>query len=585
VVIKERRNMRKISALSLTLLLLFGALTAPAAAVPPDDLTQLAVWFPEETPLFIAVRTDDGFIETLDGVVGVLNRTLPPGTLPFSSLNAALDMASAPFAPQGTFQSVFRSWLGDTAAIGILSAPDLNSSDSPPVLAAIAITDRDGAIAYLDRVGSLRRYAREERDGAIIYSPMLRMAGQPFYIFRENVLLIGIEADNVTTAGVQASALAASQKFRDAIALLPQPSYNAIIYNDVAALLSATPDFAEMMESNLGGIGSLFSAIAPQVYGATIVNGRSLTLDITISYADISVLEQLGGVALPGEIPPTDPAFARYIPAGTPLLILANNAAGTQPIAQLDRVIDQLEQSGAFSEREIREVRQAVFALRTGIRAVSGLEAEEAFAWMSGDIALTLGLSSTALNAANPDGLLAALPVEFAFIAEAVDPAGAAALVAGLTNALRDLPSEQITIIEQTFDGTPALGFAIKTPDLPFTVELFLASDDEVFVFGTRDAVAFALDPVAGAGLDTDPAYVEALRGILPDAVAIAYASGTPFLPLADMLARQEDFSLSRDGQNLGAALRLINSSSISSTVLTTDTYSAMARLVLTLPE
>ncbi len=578
--------MRKMLALSLVLLTLFGALAAPAMAVPPDDLVQLAAWFPEETPLFAAVRTDDGFIETLDGVVGTLSAALPPGTLPVSSLSAALDMASSSFAPEGTFQSVFRTWLGSTAAVGILDAESIfRGSGTPAILFAIAITDRDNAIAYLDSVGALFRYAPEERDGAIIYSPLTRMAGQPFYIFRDDVVLIGIEADNVATAGVQAQPLSGTQKFRDAIALLPQSSYNAVIYNDVLALLAASPDFEELLQNDTSGFTDLFAATGPQVYGFTIVNGRELTIDMAVSYTDLEALQRVGGVAI-GGIPPVDPAFARYIPAGTPLAILANNAAGAQPIAQLENIVDQLEQSGALTEREVREARSAIVALRAGIRGVTGLEAEEAFSWMNSNVAVTLGLSSTALNAANLNDLNSALPVDFAVIIEATDPSAAAALVSGLTNALRGLDTGEIIVIEQSFDNIPALGVAIKTPDLPFTVELFLASNDEVFVFGTRDAVAFALSPVAGAGLDSDPAYIEALQGVLPDTILIAYAAGEQFTAVTDLVMAQSPNSIdSRNARDLAAILRLISSSSMSSTIFTTDSYSALVRLVWTLPE
>ncbi|MCK6581146.1 MAG: DUF3352 domain-containing protein [Anaerolineae bacterium] len=577
--------MRKLLILMAAALILIGAFALPASAVPVDDLTQLAAYFPEDTALFAVTRTDDDFVAQLDAVLVQISAVMPPDSLPVKSLSEALNMMAQEFDPEGDFAGVFRTWLGDTLAFGLTDASALGGrgGDAPPVIIAVEITDATLAEEYMMMTGALENYSRDEMEGYVLYAPMTRRAGQPFVIFRDDVLLISLEAGNVETGGLQDSPLSANDTFLATLAQLPAAEYNAVVYNNLPAILQGMADLDEVMEEMPRLFHELFAAVGPQAYGATILDGRSMTLDAVVTYADTSMLDAMGMSMVGRE--PVDPTFVRHIPAGTPLVIHANNAGFDYAvqIAVMRSLIEQMVDQGMGSQDDKQQAEAAIFAFETGIRGLTGLEPETAFGWMTGDVALYLGLTPRAADASSLFAIVSALPVDFAFTLEATDPAAAQALVDGLANGLKDLPVEEVTISREDIAGANALVVTVNTPDLPFPIELIMAANDEVFSLGTRRYVTFALAP--GEGLDTDPAYQEAAANLLPNSSTVLYAAGAGLQPLA-RLAQMEDNSSStrRDGEALGAVLGLISSASISVALDDTGT-AATERLVWTLPE
>ncbi len=574
--------MRKLFVLLAAVAVLVGALVVPVTASTPAELTRLAEYYPSDTLLFAAIRTDDDFIAELDSLVGTLADTLPSGTLPVSSLREILNFASMSIDPEGDFDSVFRSWLGDSASIGVLDF-DMTGASSAPFIVAVEINDQASTEIFLEANGVIDGFTREEVDGAIVFTPMMRMGDQGVVVIRDDVLLLALELDDLAIAGMQSDPLSGVEAFSSTIARLPEESYNAVIYNDFGALLAKSMEFNEAMSTMQMPPSYLeaLEAIGPQVYGATILDGRSLTIDLVATYDDMAALQAVAGMTMSMTTEPIDPTFASHIPAGTPLVIIANNSVGGQPIAQLEALIDSFATQDMFTESDERQARQAIFALETGIRGITGLEADEVFGLFTGDIAATLGLSAAASDASSLEGLASAMPVEFAIIAEATDAAKFAELVEGLATGLTDLPVEEVTIGRSDVAGSNGLVITIKGDNMPFTIEIVIASNEDVFAIGTRRAVQFALAPTAGAGLDSDPAYIEAAGYLLADPVSIAYAAGGGFQPLARLLAANE-FS-EREGESLAAVLNLISSASVSAVAIGED--SSVARLVWTLPE
>ncbi|MBK8027289.1 MAG: DUF3352 domain-containing protein [Chloroflexi bacterium] len=576
--------MRKLLLTLAVALVLIGALALPAAATPVSQLTALAEYFPDQTPLFAAVRTDDDYVALLDSVVAKLGAVLPSGSLPVDSLSGALDMMSQSFDPEGDFESIFRSWLGDTLAAGIVDASTLNER-TPSMIIAAEITDAALAEEYMMATGALERYSREERDGFVLYSPMSRMAGQPFVMFRSDVMLISVEAGNVESGGLQSTPLSASETFTSTLASLPAAEYNGVIYNNLPVILQAmmeSGEMGQMMDEMPGMYMDMMSAVGPQAYGATILDGRSLTIDLVSTYTGESTMEVLG-VSMNSE--PVDPTFARFIPAGTPLVIHANNASfnyGTQ-IDLMRTMFSELIEQGMGEEEDLRELEQVIFAFETGVRGLTGLEPEEAFGWMTGDVAMYLGLTPRAADASSLFAIISALPVDFAVTLEATDPAAAQALVDGLANGLENLPVDEVSVTREDIGGANALVITVNSSDVPFPLELVLAANDQVFSMGTRRYVTFAMQP--GEGLDTDPAFQEAAATLLPNASAVLYAAGEGLQPLA-RLAQMEDnpSSTRRDGEMLEAFFNLVSSSSISAAMDETGTV-ATGRMVWTLPE
>lgn len=579
--------MRKLVLLMLTTALLVGAVAMPTAAAPQEALTRLADYYPADTVLFFASRTDGDFIATLETVTDKISGALPAGSIP--DLSDSLDMAAQQIDPEGDFESVFGPWLGDTMAFGI---PEFNMRGSDqPVIVALEITDADAAEAFLESSGALETYSRDEEDGYTLFSPMNRQAGQPFVILRDDIALLSINADIVATGGLQDSPLSANDAFISTVNQLPASEYNMVFYNDYGQLVSAM--MPTLMDNSISGsmpplpdfYSDVFDALGPQAYGATIIDGRSLTLDFVATFTDTSVFDQFGGISTEG-MEPVDPAFARFIPSGTPLVIQVNGADRTYAaqMESLNAMFDSFMEQGVLDEDDLQEFKQGVFALETGIRGVTGLEPGEIFDWMTGDLAIYLGLSPRASDASSIMDIMGDLPVDFAVTLEATDPAAASAVVEGLANGLADLPAEGLSVSREDVNGANALVFSFAGQGVPFPIELLVAANDDIFTFGTRRYVSFALNP--GEGLDTDPAYLESVGTLLPDSASILYLSGAGLQPLADIMMLADDSrSTERDAETLSAVLDLISSASISTNILDEGGFSSVARLVWTLPE
>jgi len=138
--------MKRLIVVGLLLVGLSALLIAPAAAAAPTDLNRLASWFPESTPVFVSLRTDDDYIAVWDSLLERLQGVVPNAE-DVQLLGESLDNGIAEAFGGGDFQSTIRPWLGEVASLGIISletAFDDNrrNDDEVPVLAAVEITDR-----------------------------------------------------------------------------------------------------------------------------------------------------------------------------------------------------------------------------------------------------------------------------------------------------------------------------------------------------------------------------------------------------------------------------------------------------------
>jgi hypothetical protein len=589
--------MRKV-VLVLALLLVFGAAVIPAAAVPTADLTALASVFPANTAIFAAIRTDDGYIETLDSVIARLNQVLPASQR-IDSLRDTFDMGAGMLG--GSFDSVIRSWLGDTAAIGVDISYLIDRDERNDYLAAtlaIAVTDSAAAVEFtrglLSSQGDFdEQYTVEESDGVTIFRPSRqepRLDGVIPFMFTEAYMVMG----NLAPVMNRMARLDSSAAFTDTMSALPLGDYNIAAYIDTRALFDAQMtmladmgDMAEMQEM-IGMLAGISNNLGSMGVGFTIVDGRSLTIDIVSTANPEAMAEALGfdpDAMVTAQ--PIDPAFARFIPAGTPIVTHVTNLSGAYD-ALLTGLRSGVSLSGADAEdveEALAEIESGIAGVEFAIRGLTGLDLEDdILSWMTGDLALWVGLSPAAARATSLFGALAGgLPVDFGILIDATaDPDGAAALVEGLKSALtfaaRQTPANsgtRITVTDETIGGNAAVSVSIVDRSLPFPIELVVGASADVFAMGTRAAVEAALNP--GVGLDSDPAFQEALRYALPDTVQLQYLAGAPLAPLFRLLPMEGSAD---DAQALVDFVSLISSSSISSSTANGLSY---ARLVLTL--
>lgn len=571
--------MLKRGLLGFILVCLLALTFSPAAAVPVGDLTALARFMPANADIFASARIDDGYIGVWDGFARRL-AALFPDDFPRTTLTEQLDLLSKPFG--GDFQTVFRSWLGDTAAIAIIDYGLLLdsslSNDSDAILGAVAITNAAGAEAYFDGLNQRdgETVIKTQDENGILYE--FSRGDIRSILIQDDVILFG----NLSAAFNRMARLADSDGFTDALTRLPETDYNALIYINYPSLsetLLDSPDFSGMDDM----LDLLFQTTGTAAVGFTILDGRSFTMDFSLAYDPAAIAEFYGLDPSLLIQRPFDPAFARFIPAGTPLVVFDNDlASGYQgALGQLASMAATMAAQGSSMSAD--EVERALEQVNFALRGATGLTLDELLGWMSGDFALWVGLSDAAQSADTMFGLIAANPVEFGLLIDAsVDPDAAAAAARGLRRGFSTLAelgsggSTRLSVTDETIGGVEIAVLTITDRDLPFPVEIIVGANAELFVLGTRGAVEAAFNP--SAGLDTDPAFQEALTYSLPGMQGLAYASGLGFLPLIDALESQ----LGSDADNVRTVLTLLSSSS-GTTVYTDD--SALVRLVITLPE
>ncbi len=376
--------------LVLALLLVLGAAVIPAAAVPTADLTALASVFPANTPIFAALRTDDGYIETLDGVIARINRALPASGQ-IDSLRSTFEMGARMMG--GSFDSVIRSWLGDTAALGVDISYLIDDDERNDYLAAtlaIAVTDSAAAAEFVRGLLSSqmdfdREYNIERFDGVTIFNPTHdgpRLDGMIEFMFTQDYVVMG----NVKPLVMNRTArLNTNAAFNDTMSALPLGDYNIALYIDVQALfdvqLTMMPDMGDTAELGgtieaLTGIGSNLGSVG---VGFTVVDGRSLTIDI-VSTADPEAIAGTLGLDMDSLVmaQPVDLAFARFIPAGTPIITLASNLAGAYNTALAGMRNGMLLSGDAEAAQEaLAEFESSLAGVEFLIRGLTGLDLED----------------------------------------------------------------------------------------------------------------------------------------------------------------------------------------------------------------
>ncbi len=567
------------------LVLALGAFVLPAAA-QDEDYTTLAQYFPVDAPLYAGFRIDDAFVQTLDELMAKVEAAVPGSFGSMSgSLVDMLDEAASSIKPNGTFANTIRTWLGDTGAIGVYTLAD--TGDRTPLTIALTITDQDEAEAFFASLPNADRYTvTNDTTGSgedyTLYSPLSTSNGNPYIIFHSDVVLLTMDSSLATSGGVRDGSLVHSDAFNTALEMLPESQYNGVIYVDTPAVLTksipASANAGQMQTMSM--FDSMLDALQPQAFGFTILNDHALTIDIASPInagAGSSAIFDMAALSQP-----VDPTFAQLIPAGTPLLIHSTDLYGgyQRLLDNLNTLAQTLPSSAGLSPDDVNSM---MFGLNFVIRGLTGLESDAALGWMTGDYALYLKFSPEFTDSPNFDDVPDSLPIDFALAFAATDAESVQAVYDGLSDSLSNFASDNATITEETLaSGDDALVLTASSSDLPFPLELLIAKNEDVFIVGTRRMVNAALDPQNS--LDSDAAFTAAGATLLENPSAVFYLSGSGLQPLARAMINSSSSSDNRDGAQLKAVLGLIQSATISTSVLP-DASGTLVRFVWTLPE
>jgi hypothetical protein len=509
--------------LCLVVMALLGTAAAPVAATPIADLTALAKYFPDGSPAFVAIRTDDGYIAALDSIASRVIAKLPPGTVPPVSLKLLLDLGSQQVTGK-PFADGIRSWLGDSVALGLTSVEGLNTPNAP-ILVVVDIKDRKAAEAGIDKLLEKASFKKSTAGSLTLYKGS---ANSVFALSDEALFIVTNEA--AIPQGALEKNLTGNAKYTETVGLLPETDYNILIYADIGSIASASMK-ANASTANNAAMqmqAGLFEAIGAQAYGFTVLDDRSLVIDVASNPGDLSKLTSTG-VTMP-KLDAVDLKFAANLPANASLVIHAKSikafydyflqiARVNQPAAQQEQMDKQIEQAKAMVKQSL------------------GLDLDkDIIDWMTGDFAAFVSIDTPTivnmLETSMTGGsapTFEKLPFGGGFVAQATDPAKAKAFAAALGKVLPSLAAQNkdvkisqdkigdvdVTVISQSVPMSP-------TSKLP--LDIVIGANDKVFLMATRaEAEAiFSGKP----GLDTTAGFQEAGKYLLKQPYTVFYTDG-----------------------------------------------------------
>jgi hypothetical protein len=570
--------------LCLVALLLIVLSVAPAFAVAPADLNRLAQYFPEDAPVFMSFRTDDGYIEALDALVIRIRDSFPELAENMDgprSLGEALDTVVKEIIGSGGFESEVRTWLGDVGSVGINSlAPvldqDEDNDDEVPFVIAAEVTDRAAAEAFftaaIEEQGDIP--IAEEDAGFTIYTDDV---GDGALAIGDEVLFLARTVEDLPIKGTL-NPLSESAAFSEALALLPESDYNITAVLNFGDFMQAIiNDMPEFQAEQLGAFAGMLENYPIITLGATILDDRSLTIDTAIPVDDMmAAMEEAG---LPSNITgPVDPEFVARIPAGAPIVLhLTDLQAYYNNALASFRIQAEMGAAGGILMEDLEKgLSQFEFA----IQGVTGLSWEDdILPALNGDFAMFVAVDPALGEAESMMEIFGQESIaEVGIVAEVSNPEVITGIINGVAQVLESNNDVETELEER--DGTLMLTIRPDTSSTGFPVELMLAGNDEVLYFGTANSAANALNP--DGGLSSDAAYQEAQGYELPDTVYLFYLAAEGLRPLINIAEMQGGSSSEQDAANLEALLNLLNSSTITANY---EDGINRTRMVITLSE
>jgi hypothetical protein len=515
-----------------------GIFAPVSAQVLPEKFSTLvdaARFFPSSTPFYFSIRTDAGYIDTLNDVFVQVQERVTGSAF---ELPVALDMV---FTEMGSadFETGVRPWLGDYLAIGMFPPDSMidytYSNDSVQYGLLIRITDRVAATEFV------RNWLNNGNMGT-----WLEEAGDDFTAFRSdetyNDVVYVISDNHISITNHPAlmpptslrGSLLNTYAFEDALNAMPADAYNFVAYLDVPTIqsyVSASNQYARSSERLYNAL--LSQMMGPITVAGKIEEGRVLIVDTVISAGNMIGMEQLG-MTMPPVIA-LNPEFVANIPSDS---IFALH--GTSPLQYSEYYRDTLlamwrylsasELNPEYDAKIQEMVAQGYVALGriadAFVSNIFGLSLEQDFAnWMSSDYVWFMR-SNPELD--NPN-----FPIDTAVVFQVADGAQSVEsmrrLVRALPISLRALGVRGVTFVESEIEGADALfiniyGYAIE--DKPI-LELVISANETVFTFGTVRAVTDVLRGGRGGG------FVQAQPYILPNATMVLYDNMVNALPLA----------------------------------------------------
>jgi len=567
-----------------------GTLIAPAMAAPTADLNSLAKYFPATAPVLVSFRTDDAYIKEIDDLFAKIAAQIPGMKAP-DKIADQFDQAVKALMGSGDFNSEVRSWLGDQASIGIYSFEGMmgrgSSNGKPPhFLAAVSVTDQKAAEAFWKAVlnkASSNSYETSTEGDFTLFTPGKNAPASASGIvaISKDVMLIAAYKEDLALDG-QKSPLSESDTFANSITLLPEDDYNITVYANLGDLFQQMMTMqSAMMGSNaaeaamMQNLKPLLKNFPPEVFGFTVLDDRSLTVDVVVPYGDL--MKQFEDAGFSTAMPvPVNPAFAANILSGSPLVLHSTNLGASLAgvLKNLQAQSSMMESSGMSS----KDVEDGLNKLKFAVQGLTGKDLEkDILPAMKGDYALYLALNPALSDISSEADLTKQLPVDFGFLTEMSDPEVTTGLMDGIQMLFKENKNMQAKVTTEKIGGVDSVVITGTAADMPFPIEIVVTGNDKLLFIGTRRAAEAALK--GNGGLDMDSAFKEAQGYMIDSPSSVAYVGTEGLKPLAKIIGMMNGKSSQAQFE---AFLNILSSASISSAQKDNVGY---GRLVWTLPK
>ncbi len=287
-----RRWIVRIVTLSILISALAGsvAMANPVAQERYGTLESLNTYFPKDTMLYAATRTDSNFIASLDRLAQAAASQLPAGTIPSGfpdSLSTALDLLTTQ-RRGGTFANTVRPWLGDTLAVGIY--PAIRSAGGRIV---IKITDAKAATNAV--LKTLEGWSSREVDGYTLLTPSNPNDRNRIAVYSD-VMIVYSWSDDVgpqQTPTVTPN-VTANPYYTTALSRLPESDYDMIAFVDTPILIAYSQRQGYHSEGDWIFPAAVYRTLGSMGIGVHIADDQTLTVDMSQTVGNTTGLDALG---------------------------------------------------------------------------------------------------------------------------------------------------------------------------------------------------------------------------------------------------------------------------------------------------
>ncbi len=496
------RSLKEHDMKRLTTLFLIGLifiLSSAIAQASPTNVSLANAFFADQMPigadLYMAIRTDDAYLDELDGILGKivtqLSETIPNINIPEEGfgVHQLINQVLASSRLDIDFETDIRPWLGSSMAFGLYWGEDVVQD----FFIAIDHSNRELVEAFIINT-SRRQTEVTVEDNFSIYA---MGDGMTLIGINDDAIYIAMRPELLPIDGAPSDTLSNDPNFQKAVGALPSANYNILVAGDTSIL-------AQMMDNNRISTRQSIEALLPDAYtalGATIVNGVSPTIDFA-------------QVGLPPEImnlinTPVDPSFTQYIPANATGVI-----HGTNLLAPYNALIDLIS---AQTGQDMRAQLDQAYTL-FGIDVVDLL--------LSGDFAMYVTYKSEGLESLinrqleiiNTEGSTAPVDItsllDFGYIFEIPDSRQAQSFIDQVYNLYNMMGANAgVTVSQEEIAGNMALVIRAESVGME-SLELIMGTNSSVMVIGTRESATAIL--TGNGRFDSNPFYQNSLRYTLP---------------------------------------------------------------------